>query len=102
MDTDRGFCFCINDMKFILGKKLHMTRIFSEDGQAIPVTAIVAGPCTVTAVMTEAKDNYQAIQVGFDHKRKLSKALAGHLKNLAGISPPLKRQFFIACVFGFV
>jgi large subunit ribosomal protein L3 len=70
-------------MKFILGKKLEMSRIFTDDGKVIPVTKVVAGPCFVTMIKTEERDGYQAVQVGFDKKRKLSRALQGHLKNLA-------------------
>lgn len=57
-----------------------MTRIFSADGKATPVTAVAAGPCTVTAIKTVATDNYQAVQLGLGGRRKLSRALRGHLK----------------------
>ncbi|MBU0597570.1 50S ribosomal protein L3 [Patescibacteria group bacterium] len=70
-------------MKFIIGKKIEMTQRFSDDGQAIPVTAIQAGPCTVTQVKTEEKEGYNAVQVGFGGKKKLTKPLAGHLKGLS-------------------
>jgi large subunit ribosomal protein L3 len=52
-------------MKFILGKKIGMTEIFSADGKRIPVTLIEAGPCTVTQLKTKENDGYTAIQVGF-------------------------------------
>jgi large subunit ribosomal protein L3 len=68
--------------KFILGKKLKMTQIFQEDGRVVPVTVIKAGPCLVTQVKTEEKDGYEAVQIGFGQRRKLSKALSGHLKGL--------------------
>jgi len=67
-------------MKFILGKKQEMTRIFTDDGKAVPVTKIAAGPCFVTAIKTRERDGYQAVQIGFGQKRKLSKALLGHLR----------------------
>lgn len=57
-------------MKAILGKKLGMTQIFTEDGQVIPVTAIEAGPCLVVQVKDEEKDGYQAIQIGFEDEKK--------------------------------
>lgn len=69
-------------MKFILGKKLEMTQKFMEDGTVVPVTAVVAGPCTVTQVRTSEKDGYNAIQIGFLVKKKLNKPETGHLKGL--------------------
>ncbi|MGH8004766.1 MAG: 50S ribosomal protein L3 [Limisphaerales bacterium] len=69
-------------MKQFLGKKIGMTRIFTEDGTAVPVTVIEAGPCRVTQVKTAEKDGYQALQVAFGEKRKIliNKPLGGHLK----------------------
>lgn len=70
-------------MRTIVGRKLRMTRIFSEDGIATGVTAIEAGPCPVVQVKTKDKDGYEAIQVGFLewHKKKpVNKCLAGHFK----------------------
>jgi len=53
-------------MKFIIGKKVGMTQIYSKDGNAIPVTVIEAGPCFVTQIKTKDKDGYESIQIGFD------------------------------------
>jgi large subunit ribosomal protein L3 len=66
-------------MKEILGKKLGMTRIFSEIGEAIPVTVIEAGPCPIVARKTQEKHGYNAYQVGFGERRKsrLNKPMAG-------------------------
>jgi large subunit ribosomal protein L3 len=66
----------------LLGKKIGMTRVYSEMGQAIPVTVIQAGPCVVLQKKTEAREGYNAIQVGFDPKKesRLSKPQAGHFK----------------------
>jgi len=66
----------------ILGKKLGMGQIFSDDGQAIPVTAIQAGPCVVTQVKTKENDGYNAVQLGFGKAKHLNKPTKGHLKNL--------------------
>ena len=66
----------------ILGKKLGMSQVFSEDGQVIPVTAIQAGPCVVTQVKTRENDGYSAVQLGFGEAKRLNKPLRGHLKNL--------------------
>ena len=59
-----------------------MTRLFDEQGRAIPVTAILAGPCVVTQIKTVAKDGYSAVQLGFGTAKHPSKPLAGHTKDL--------------------
>jgi len=66
----------------ILGKKVGMTRVYDEVGQAVPVTVIEAGPCKILQVKTETTDGYKAIQVGFGDKKasRVNKAIAGHLK----------------------
>jgi len=57
-------------MEGIVGKKIGMSRIFNQDGQAIPVTVIEAGPCPVVQMKTEEKEGYNAVQLGFGQKRK--------------------------------
>ena len=79
-------------MKALLGTKIGMTQIISEDGQAIPVTLVHAGPVTVTQVKSVDNDGYNAVQVGFDEGKNLSKAVAGHLK-AAKITPKFIREF---------
>ncbi|MDI6603396.1 MAG: 50S ribosomal protein L3 [Patescibacteria group bacterium] len=69
-------------MKFILGLKLGMSQIFDEKGNVVPVTLIEAGPCIVTQIKTKEKDGYFAVQIGFGEAKKVTKAIAGHLKNL--------------------
>jgi large subunit ribosomal protein L3 len=66
----------------ILGTKLGMTQIFDEEGRAIPVTVVQAGPCPITQIKTPQTDGYTAIQVGYgDVKEKaLSRPELGHLK----------------------
>jgi len=66
----------------LLGKKIGMTRVYSEQGQAIPVTVIEAGPCVVLQKKTEAKEGYNAIQVGFGPKKeaRMNKPQTGHCK----------------------
>lgn len=82
-------------VKAILGKKVGMTQIFNEQGEAVPVTVIEAGPCYVTQVRTLEQDGYRAVQLGFDEvkARKLTGGEKGHLdrNNL----PPLRylREF---------
>lgn len=69
-------------MKFILGKKIAMSQIFQETGEAVPVTVIQAGPCNVTQVKSKDKDGYLAVQLGFEPVKKLAKPQAGHVKDL--------------------
>lgn len=67
----------------IIGKKLGMTQIFSEDGQRIPVTVVEAGPCVVLQKKIVEKDGYAAIQLGFipGEAAKATKSKIGHCKN---------------------
>lgn len=75
----------------LLGKKVGMTKIFTEDGRSIPVTVISAGPCKVLQVKTEKHDGYQAVQLGYDlaKPRKATKPMMGHFKKSG--APPFKR-----------
>lgn len=66
----------------ILGRKIGMTQLFDKEGRVMAVTAIEAGPCTVTQVRTPEKDGYHAIQLGFGEAKRLSSPLKGHLKKL--------------------
>jgi len=66
--------------KFILGKKLGMARVFDKTGKSVPVTVLEAGPCVITQIKTEAKDGYNAVQIGFGKEKKVSKPKAGLLK----------------------
>ncbi len=74
--------------KGILGKKLGMTQIFSEDGALVPVTVIEAGPCTVVQKKTVDSDGYNAVQLGFGEKRErlFNKPTKGHFAK-AGSGP---------------
>ncbi len=71
-------------MKFILGKKIGMTQVFLPNGEVMPVTRVIAGPCTIVQV----KEKEKAIQLGFGEKKefRLNKPEAGHLKDLAPVS----------------
>lgn len=71
-----------------------MTQIISEDGRAVPVTLIQAGPVTVTQVKTVDSDGYNAVQVAYGEGKNLSKAVAGHTKS-AKVSPKYIREFRI-------
>mgnify|MGYP001210025865 FL=1 len=69
-------------MEGLIGKKLGMSQIFTEDGKAVPVTVIEAGPCFVTQVKTMDRDGYAAVQIGFDEKKQkhTTKPLSGHFE----------------------
>jgi len=76
-------------MEGILGRKLGMTQIYADDGTAVPVTVIKAGPCLVVQKKTVETDGYDAIQIGLVEERPMKKVpqpLAGHFKK-AGVSP---------------
>lgn len=64
----------------ILGEKIGMTRIFTKNGESIPVTVILAGPCRVIQRKNLEKDGYNAVQLGFKevNKKKVSKPIIGH------------------------
>ncbi|MCL2438719.1 MAG: 50S ribosomal protein L3 [Coriobacteriia bacterium] len=64
----------------LLGRKLGMTQVWTEEGNLLPVTVIEAGPCVVTQVKTAGKEGYDALQIGFgDIREKLvNKPSAGH------------------------
>lgn len=72
----------------IIGRKLGMTQVWSEDDRIIPVTVIEAGPCVVTQIKTNEKEGYEAIQIGFGQlkEKHLNKPMAGHFK-AAGVEP---------------
>ncbi len=74
--------------KAILAKKVGMTQLFDEEGQAIPVTVLKAGPCTVLDIKTPERDGYSALQVGFEplKKNRPNKPQKGHFKK-AGVEP---------------
>src|SRR3954447_305489 len=69
-------------MAEILGRKIGMTQLFTEDGQRLPVTIIQAGPCWVTAVRETERDGYRAVQLAFGEVKesRLTGARRGHLK----------------------
>ena len=78
-------------MKTLLGTKVGMTQILGEDGVAIPVTLIKAGPVTVTQVKTVENDGYTAVQVGYGEGKNLSNAVAGHVKK-SGVTPKTLKE----------
>lgn len=79
-------------MKALLGTKIGMTQIISQDGTTIPVTLIQAGPVAATQVKSVETDGYNAVQVVYGAGKNLSKAVAGHVKP-AGVTPKHIREF---------
>lgn len=78
-------------MSGIIGKKVGMTGIFTEEGKNIPCTVVEAGPCVVTQIKTVDTDGYSAVQVGYDDKgeKNTTAAMLGHFKK-AKTSPKRK------------
>ena len=74
--------------KAIIGKKLGMTQVFTEDGRVQPVTVIEAGPCYVTQIKTVEKDGYNSVQVAFGEikAKNVNKCQTGAFKK-AGVEP---------------
>lgn len=69
-------------MKTLIGKKIGMTQIFTEDGNVVPVTVIEAGPEVVVQVKTEETDGYNAVQVGYEDQKphRVNKPMTGHFE----------------------
>lgn len=69
-----------------------MSQVFDEKGKVIPVTVIEAGPCMVTEIKNLERDGYEAVQVGYGQKKKLTKPLKGHLKKIKSQNPKFKNK----------
>ena len=74
--------------KAIIGRKLGMTQLFSQDGKVIPVTVIEAGPCPVVQVKTLERDGYSAVKLGFAvvAEKTMNKPQLGLFKKI-GVAP---------------
>ncbi|MFH2220097.1 MAG: 50S ribosomal protein L3 [Pseudomonadota bacterium] len=81
----------------LIGKKLGMTGLFTPDGEYVPVTVVLAGPCVVTQVKTLASDGYNALQVGFGEKKtvRVNKPMRGHLKKSGDVFFQFLREFSV-------
>jgi len=79
----------------LLGKKLGMTRVFTEDGRWIEVTLLVTGPCTVVQRKTQVTDGYEAVQMGFGEvkPRRCTKPLQGHFSKAQCAPKRYLREF---------
>lgn len=73
-------------LKAILGKKIGMTQVFTQEGLVVPVTVVKAGPCVVVQKKTAETDGYSALQLGFGEvkAKNVNKPVAGHFKK-AGV-----------------
>jgi large subunit ribosomal protein L3 len=90
------------EMPGLLGKKLGMSRVFLENGNVVPVTAIELGPCTIVQVRTTEKNKYNALQLGFgEQKRSVTKPVAGQFKHLDGKSFRILKEFRLDSVEGY-
>src|ERR1035441_6045869 len=80
----------------ILGKKIGMTQMFREDGQAVPVTLLKTGPCMVVQRKTPTTDGYDAVQLGlleFVKPQRINKPATGHLKKAGVEGAKFVREF---------
>ena len=83
-------------MAGLIGKKIGMTRIFNEDGAAVSVTVVEAGPCPVLQIKSAETDGYAAVQLGFGAQKdkRASKAEKGHAaKAGVEVAPRVVREF---------
>jgi large subunit ribosomal protein L3 len=77
----------------LIGRKVGMTQVYAEDGKALPVTVIAAGPCVVVQRRSKDKDGYSAVQLGLVEGRKIksvSKAMKGHFEKTGQNQPPCR------------
>jgi large subunit ribosomal protein L3 len=85
-------------MAGLIGKKIGMTRVFDEEGTAVPVTVVEAGPCPVVQVKTDERDGYRAVQLGFGRKKekRTPRPEAGHAARVElDYAPAVLREFRI-------
>ncbi len=89
--------------KGIIGKKIGMTQIFDEKGNAIPVTVIEAGPCVVSQIKTRETDGYEAVQLGFVDvaDKKTTKPQAGQFKKIGCTAKKHLKEFRLEDISGY-
>ncbi len=87
-------------MPAILGKKIGMTRVFDEQGRMVPVTVVEAGPCVIVQRKTTASDGYEAVQVGFEDRKRerLNQPQLGHFQSRNLAPKRYLREFPVAAV----
>src|SRR5215831_14525898 len=82
----------------LVGRKIGMTRIFTDDGRAVPVTVLDVGNNRVTQIKTQEVDGYSAVQVTYGKRRasRVNKPQAGHLAKAGAEAGELLREFPVA------
>ena len=91
-------------MRGLLGTKIGMSRVFNDIGEAVPVTILNAGPCVVTQVKTFKNDGYEAVQLGYGHKKDkhLTKPIKGHFQKSTGKPSKVLAEFEAVPGFDYV
>ena len=91
-------------MRGLLGEKLGMSRVFSGNGEVVPVTILNVGPCVVTQVKTLENDGYHAVQIGYGYKKDkhLTKPLKGHFMKSSSKPSKVLAEFDIVPGFDYV
>ena len=91
-------------MRGLVGEKIGMSRVFNGYGEIVPVTILTVGPCVVTQVKTLENDGYQAVQIGYGHKKDkhLTKPLKGHFKKSSSKPSKVLVEFDIVPGFDYV
>ena len=84
----------------LLGKKIGMTQVYSDDGVIVPVTVVEAGPCVVLQVRTQTRDGYDAVQLGFDDapRAKVLRSVRGHVAAIGGRRQAVQKAAGVAGV----
>jgi len=85
----------------LIARKRGMTQVFVANGNAVPVTVLEAGPCTVVQIKTRATDGYDALQLGFEPRKKPAKPLAGHFKKANVAAQRVLREVRLESVDGY-
>ena len=87
-------------MSGLIGKKIGMSSIFNADGDQIPVTVILAGPCKIVSIRSKEKDGYEALQLGFSEKKEknISKPVLGQYKKNNLTPSAILREFKFSSV----
>jgi large subunit ribosomal protein L3 len=82
-------------MSGLLGRKIGMTKMFDTDGRIVPVTVVQAGPCYVAQIKSKKTDGYDAVQLGFGHRKpkKTNKPLEGHFKKAQVDAARILKEF---------
>ena len=83
------------DFPNLIGKKIGMTQLFSDDGTVFPATVVEAGPCTVTQIKNSDTDGYNSVQIGFLDKKesKTTKPLLGHFLKSKSSPKKILKEF---------